>query len=68
MLEALCDHLIEKLALYLDEFALQATKRDISRALKSKGLSKKTARVKARYHHFISDFKSYHLVSHRFKC
>ncbi|KAJ5340390.1 hypothetical protein N7541_009514 [Penicillium brevicompactum] len=79
ILEALCDHLIEKPALYLDEmviflwdeFALQATKSSISRALKSKGWSKKTARVKARernldlrdeYHRFISDFKSYHLV------
>jgi transposase len=56
MLEALCDHLFEKPALYLDEmavflwdeFALQATKWSISRALKSKGWSKKTARVKAR--------------------
>lgn len=79
MLEALCDHLIEKPALYLeemvvflwDEFALQATKSSVSRALQSKGWSKKTARVKARernldlrdeYYHFISDFKSYHLV------
>lgn len=71
MLEALCDHLIVKHALYLDEFALQVTKWSISRALKSKGWSKKTARVKARegnldlrdeYHHFISNFKSYHLV------
>ncbi|KAJ5434405.1 hypothetical protein N7491_005000 [Penicillium cf. griseofulvum] len=74
ILEALCDHLIEKPALYLDEmdeFALQATKSSVSRALKSKGWSKKTARVKARernldlrdeYHHFILDFKSYHLV------
>jgi hypothetical protein len=79
MLEALCDHLIEKPALSLDdvvvflwdEFALQAMKLSISRALKSKGWSKKTAWVKAQqrnldlrdeYHHFISDFKSYHLV------
>ena len=79
MLEALCDHLVEKPALYLgemvvflwDKFALQATKSSISRAHKSKGWSKKTARAKARernldlrdeYHHLISDFKSYHLV------
>lgn len=79
MLKALCDHLIEKPALYLDgmvvflwdEFALQATKSSISRALKSEGWSKKTARVKGRdhnldlrdeYHYFISEFKSYHLV------
>ena len=79
MLEALCDHLVEKPALDLDEmavflwdkFALQTTKSSISRALKSKGWSKKTARVKARernldlrdeYHQFISDFKSNHLV------
>jgi hypothetical protein len=79
MLEALCDHLIEKPALYWDEmavflwdqFALQATKSSISRALQSKGWSKKTARVMApesnldlrdEYHYFISGFKSYHLV------
>ncbi|OQE62925.1 hypothetical protein PENNAL_c0256G04169 [Penicillium nalgiovense] len=79
MLEALCDHLIEKPSLYLDEMALflwdefdiQATKSSISRALASKRWSKKTARVKARernhdlrdeYSHFISDFRSYHLV------
>lgn len=45
MLEALCDYLIEKPTLYLDEmaiflwdeFALRATKSSISRALKSKG-------------------------------
>ena len=49
MLEALCDHLLEKPTLYLDEmaiflwdeFALQATKSSISRALASKGWSKK---------------------------
>ena len=79
MLEALCDYLLEKPTLYLDEmaiflwdeFAIQATKSSISRALTSKGWSKKTARVKARernldlrdeYLHFISDFQSYHLV------
>ena len=79
MLEALCDHLLEKPNLYLDEMALflwdefniQATKSSISRALTSKRWSKKTARVKARernldlrdeYSHFISDFRSYHLV------
>lgn len=79
MLEALCDHLLEKPNLYLDEmaiflwdeFAIQATKSSISRALVSKGWSKKAARVKAREHnldlhdkysHFISDFESYHLV------
>ncbi|KAJ5111749.1 hypothetical protein NUU61_001379 [Penicillium alfredii] len=54
-----------------DEFDVQATKSSISRALASKGWSKKTARVKARernkdlrdeYFHFISDFHSYHLV------
>ena len=71
MLEALCDRLLEKPTLYLDEiaiflwdeFAFQATKASISRALASKGWSKKTAQVKARernldlrdeYHHFIS--------------
>jgi transposase len=79
MLEALCDYLLENPTLYLDEmaiflwdeFAIQATKSSISRALMSKGWSKKTARVKARernldlrdeYLHFISDFQSYHLV------
>lgn len=79
MLEALCDYLLEKPTLYLDEmaiflwdeFAIQATKSSISRALTSKGWSKKTARVKARernldlrdeYLHSISDFQSYHLV------
>jgi transposase len=79
MLEALCDHLLEKPNLYLDEMALflwdefdiQATKSSISRALASKRWSKKIAQVKARernldlrdeYSHFISDFKSYHLV------
>lgn len=79
MVEALCGHLTEKPALCLeemvvflwDEFALQATKSSVSRALISNGWSKKTARVKTRernldlrdeYHYFISDFKSYHLV------
>lgn len=79
MLEALCDHLLEKPNIYLDEmaiflweeFAIQATKLSISRALASKGWSKKTSQVKARRHnldlreeyfHFISDFQSYHLV------
>lgn len=79
MLEALCDHLLEKPNVYLDEMALflwyefdiQATKSSISRALTSKSWSKKIAQVKARerhpdirdeYSHFISDFKSYHLV------
>lgn len=54
-----------------DEFYIQATKSSISRALASKRWSKKAARVKARernhdlrdeYSHFISDFRSYHLV------
>ncbi|KUM63427.1 hypothetical protein ACN42_g3681 [Penicillium freii] len=79
MLEALCDYLLEKPTLYLDEmtiflwdeFAIQATKSSISRALTSRGWSKKTAQVKARecnldlrneYLHFISDFQSYYLV------
>ena len=56
MLEALCNHLVEKPTLYLDEmtiflwdqFAIHATKSSISRALASKGWSRKTARVKAR--------------------
>jgi hypothetical protein len=79
MLQALCDHLLEKPELYLgemalflwDDFYIQATKSSISRALASKRWSKKAARVKARERnhdlrdensHFISDFRSYHLV------
>lgn len=79
MLEALYDHLLEKPILYLDEmaiflwdeFTLQATKSSISRALTSKGWSKKTARIKLQernldlrdeYLHYISDFQSYHLI------
>jgi hypothetical protein len=56
MLEALCDHLLEKPNLYFDEMALllwdefdiQTTKISISRALVSKRWSKKNAQVKAR--------------------
>ncbi|KAF4262843.1 hypothetical protein CNMCM8812_004371 [Aspergillus fumigatus] len=79
MIQALCDHLLEKPYLYLDEmvlfiwdeFQVQVTNSSISRALKYKGWSKKTAKQKARqrnpelrdeYFHFISDFCSYHLV------
>jgi transposase len=79
MLKALRDHLLEKPSLYLDEmatylwdeFEVQATKSSISRALRSQGWSRKTARVKAKernldlrdeYFHYISEFDSYHLV------
>lgn len=79
MLEALCDHRLEKPNIYLDEmaiflwdeFAIQAIKSSISRALASKGWPKKTSQVKARRHnlglrdeyfHFTSDFQTYHLV------
>ncbi|KAJ5733744.1 hypothetical protein N7493_002530 [Penicillium malachiteum] len=64
MLEALCDHLLEKPGLYLDEMALFL-------ALISKKRSKKTSRQKARernadlrdcYLHNLSEFRSYHLV------
>ncbi|KAL2700391.1 hypothetical protein AAEP93_008914 [Penicillium crustosum] len=51
MLTALCDHLLERPNLYLDEmaiflwdeFEIQATKSSISRALAYEGWSKKTA-------------------------
>jgi transposase len=79
MIKVLCDHLLEKPHLYLDEMAIflwdefqvQVTTCNISRALKSEGWSKKTAKQKAKernadlrdaYFHFISDFCSYHLV------
>lgn len=56
MLEALCEHLIEKPNLYLhemavflwDEFAIQVATSSISRALAPNGCSKKTLRIKAR--------------------
>jgi len=56
MLEALCDHLLEKPSLYLDEmavflwdeFQIYVTTCSISRALTSIGWSKKTVRQKAK--------------------
>ena len=56
MLEALCDHLLEKPGLYLDEmvvflrdeFQTLTTTSSIRRALASKGWSKKTARQKVK--------------------
>ncbi|KAJ6116937.1 hypothetical protein N7512_006662 [Penicillium capsulatum] len=56
MLEALCDHLLEKPGLYLeemaiflwDEFRMLATTSSIRRALVSQGWSKKTARQSAK--------------------
>ncbi|KAI3112716.1 hypothetical protein CBS147330_9904 [Penicillium roqueforti] len=56
MLEALCDHLLEKPGLYLeemaiflwDEFLMLASTSSIRRALVSKGWSKKTARQRAK--------------------
>jgi hypothetical protein len=56
MIQALCDHLLEKPYLYLDEmvifiwdeFQVQVTISSISRALKHEGWSKKTAKQKAR--------------------
>lgn len=79
MLEALFDHLLEKPGLYLDEMAIflwdelqmLATTSSIRRALVSNGLSRKTARQKAKeqnaelreiYLHNLSEFESYHLV------
>lgn len=55
MVKALCDHLLEKPYLYLDEMAIflwdefqvQVTTCSISRALKREGWSKKTAKQKA---------------------
>ncbi|TPR10100.1 RNase H family protein [Aspergillus niger] len=56
MLEALCEHLLEKPGLYLDEmamflwdeFGLQVATSSISRALSSVGWSKKTVQQKAK--------------------
>ena len=56
MLEALCDHLLEKPGLYLDEmaiflwgeFQMLATASSIRRALVSKGWSRKTTQQKAK--------------------
>lgn len=56
MVKALCNHLLEKPHLYLDEMAIflwdefqvQATTSSISRALKRERWSKKTAKYKAR--------------------
>lgn len=79
MLEALCDRLLEKPSLYLDEmavflwdeFQIHVTACAISRALASIEWSKKTARQKAKqrnadlrdaYFHYLSDFRSDHLV------
>ena len=67
MLEALCDHLLEKPALYLDEMAVflwdefqtLVTTSSIRRALVSKGWSKKTARQKAREQN--ADLREYYL-------
>ncbi|KAJ5917546.1 hypothetical protein N7466_011100 [Penicillium verhagenii] len=78
MLEALCDHLLEKPGLYvdemviflLDEFRVQVTNSSLKRALASVGWSK-VARQRAKernadlrdfYLHNLSDFQSYHLV------
>lgn len=56
MLDALCEHLLEKPGLYLDEtavflwdeFQIQVTKSSISRALAFRGWSKKTTQQRAR--------------------
>lgn len=67
MLEALCDHLLGKPGLYLDEMALflwdefgtNATTSSIRRALISKKWSKKTSRQKARERN--ADLRDYYL-------
>lgn len=74
MLEGLCDHLLEKPNLYLDEmvlflrdeFYVQATKSSISRALASKRWLKKTAWVEARErNHDFRDEYSHFLSNFR---
>ncbi|KAJ5365326.1 hypothetical protein N7517_008212, partial [Penicillium concentricum] len=64
MIEALCDRLLEKPGLYV-------TNSSLKRALASVNWSKKVARQRAKeqnadlrdsYLHYLSDFKSYHLV------
>jgi hypothetical protein len=56
MIEALCDHLLEKPGLYVDEmgiflwdeFRVQVTNSSLKRALASVGWSKKVARQRAK--------------------
>jgi transposase len=79
MIDALCEHLLEKPGLYLeematflwDEFDVLVSTSSISRALKARKWSKKTARRVAReqspdlrdfYLRNLSAFQSYHLV------
>lgn len=79
ILEALCHHLSEHPGLYLDEMAcflreeydVSVASSTISRALATKGWSKKTTRNQAEernadlrdyYLHNLSEFKLYHLV------
>ncbi|KAJ5708640.1 hypothetical protein N7488_008441 [Penicillium malachiteum] len=79
MLEVLCAHLLEKPDLYLDEiaeflydeFELLVSTYTMSRALRSRGWTKKVARRIAQernadlrdyYLYQLSDFHSYHLV------
>lgn len=71
MLEALCDHLLEKPGLYLhemeifllDEFDVLIPKSTISDALYRKGWSKKTARQKAKERNMDLCDKYCHLIS-----
>jgi transposase len=72
MLHALCDHLIEKPDLYLDEmalylwdeFELPAIKSTISKSLSSIGWSKKAARLVAKERNAdLRDFYMYNLLS-----
>lgn len=70
MLEALCDHLLEKPGLYLDEMAVflwdefqtLATPSSVKMALATKGWSKKTTRKKAKEQNAdLRDFYLYNL-------
>jgi transposase len=67
MIEALCDRLLEKPGLYLDEMAIflwdefrvQVTNSSLKRALASVGWSKKVARQKAKEHN--ADLRDFHV-------
>lgn len=71
MLEALCNYLLKKHSLYLeemaiflwDEFNVQATKSSISHALASKGWSEKTARIKASKRNLDLRDEYFHFIS-----
>lgn len=71
MIQTLCDHLLEKPGLYVDEFHIWVTSSSLKWALASVGWSRKVARQRAKeqnadlcdfYLHNLSNFKSYHLT------